>query len=175
MKAIVRGSPAALLVSAGVLLLFVAEIQGSGHVPSANEDIQWGSGPAPSANENTHCSNATLRGTYGTQLRGTRPVPPPQGGGTEDVIGVVIRTYDGMGNFTQIDNVKGSVTGWVPDRPGSGTYQVTQDCRAVTQFVPGPGVLIEERMVIVDAGKETYSMTATPGPLMVTAVSKRIK
>lgn len=161
MKATVRGSSAALLVSAGVLLLFVAGIQGSGPAPSATGDIQ--------------CSNVTLRGTYGIQMRGTGPVPPPQGGGTQDLIGVVIRTYDGMGNFTQIDNVKGSVTGWVPDRPGGGTYQVNPDCTAVTYFVPGPGVLIEERVVIVDAGRETYSMTATPPPLMVTTVGKRIK
>ena len=161
MKATVRGSSAALLVSAGVLLLFVAGIQGTRGAASAAPDIR--------------CSNHTLHGTYGVQLRGTRPVPPPQGGGIEDVIGVVIRTYDGMGNFTQIDNVKGSVTGWVPDRPGSGTYQVNSDCTAVTLFVPGPGApQIEERVVIVDAGKETYSMTATPGPLMVTSVGKKI-
>lgn len=160
MKATVKGSSAALLVSAGVVLLFVAGIQGTRGAASATPDIR--------------CSNHTLHGTYGIQLRGTGPVPPPQGGGIEDRIGVVLRTYDGMGNFTQIDNVKGSVTGWVPDRPGSGTYQVNSDCRAVTLFVPGPGVLIEERMVIVDAGKETYSMTATPGPLMVTAVGKKI-
>lgn len=163
MKATVRGSSAALLVSAGVLLLFVAGIQGSGPAPSGTE-------------HKIQCSDATLRGTYGIQMRGTGPVPPPQGGGTQDLIGVVIRTYDGMGNFTQIDNVKGSVTGWVPDRPGSGTYQVNLNCTAVTYFVPGPGAPpIEERLVIVDAGRETYSMTATPPPLMVTTVGKRIK
>jgi hypothetical protein len=33
-----------------------------------------------------------------------------------------------MGNFTQVDNIHGSVTGWVPNRPGSGTYQVNPDC-----------------------------------------------
>lgn len=161
-KATVRGSSAALLVSAGVLLLFVAGIEGSRGAPDATRDIQ--------------CSNATLRGTYAIQMRGTGPVPPPQGGGTQDLIGVIIRTYDGLGNFTQIDNVKGSVTGWVPDRPGSGTYQVNLDCTAVTYFVPGPGApTIEERVVIADAGKETYSMTATPASLMVTTVGKTIK
>jgi hypothetical protein len=129
---------------------------------------------AQGATPQARCDLHTLHGTYGLQIRGTRPVPPPQGGGTEDVIGVVIRTFDGRGNFTQIDNVKGSVTGWVPDRPGSGTYQVNPDCTAATQFVPGPGVLIEERLVIVDAGKETYSMTASPPPLMVTSVGKKI-
>lgn len=162
MKTTVRGSSAALLVSAGVVLLFVAGIERSRGAPDATRDIR--------------CSNATLRGTYAIQMRGTGPVPPPQGGGTQDLIGVVIRTYDGLGNFTQIDNVKGSVTGWVPDRPGSGTYQVNQDCTAVTYFVPGPGApTIEERVVIADAGKETYSMTATPASLMVTTVGKSIK
>ena len=57
-----------------------------------------------------------------------------------------------MGNFTQIDNIHGSVTGWVPNRPGSGTYQVNPDCTFATQFVPGPGApVIEERGVIIDA------------------------
>jgi hypothetical protein len=82
-------------------------------------------------------------------------------------------TYDGMGNFTQIDNVHGSVTGWVPDRPGSGTYQVNPDCTASTQFSPAPNVFIEQRMVIVDGGNELYTITTSPLPFMVTALGKR--
>ena len=133
------------------------------------------SGLAQVQGPEARCDLHTLRGAYGLQIRGTRPVPPPQGGGTEDVIGVVIRTFDGRGNFTQIGNVKGSVTGWIPDAPGSGTYQVNPDCTGATQFSPGPGVFIEERMVIVDGGgKEIYSMTANPPPLMVTSIGKRI-
>src|SRR5204862_4425929 len=82
---------------------------------------------------------------------------------------------DGMGNFTQIDNVHGSVTGIVPNRPGSGTYQVNPDCTFSTQFVPGPGApMIEERGVIVNLGNETHSITASPLSLMVSAHSKRI-
>lgn len=118
------------------------------------------------------CSNRTLRGTYGTQMQGTRPVPGV--GGIESVIGIVIRTYDGAGNFTQIDNVKGAASGIVPDRPGSGTYSVNADCTFTTQFEPGPGVLIEERAVILDYGNEVRSITVSPQPLMVTAVGKRI-
>jgi hypothetical protein len=90
------------------------------------------------------------------------------------VIGVVKVTYDGMGNFTQIDNIHGSVTGWVPDRPGSGTYQVNPDCTASTQFSPAPNVFIEQRMVIVDGGNELYTITTSPLPTMVTALAKRI-
>ena len=104
MKTTVRRALAALFGSAGVLLLLAAGVQGSG---TASSDEQVAA---------THCGNATIRGTYGGNIQGTRPVPPPLGGGTETVIGVVLRTYDGAGNFTQIDNVKGSVTGIEPDR-----------------------------------------------------------
>ena len=62
------------------------------------------------------CSAATLWGDYGIQIQGTRPAP---GGLTESVIGVVLRSYDGNGSFTQVDNVKGSITNTVPDRPGN--------------------------------------------------------
>ena len=73
-----------------------------------------------------------------------------------------------MGNFTRIDNVHGSVTGWTPDRPGSGTYQVNPDCTAATQFQPAPGApVIEERIVIVDGGTELHSITVSPLFLMV--------
>jgi hypothetical protein len=159
-KTSVRGASVALLVSAGLLLL-VAGTQGSG--PASGEQ-----------NLGSHCTNHTIRGTYGIQMHGTAPVPPPVGG-TQTVIGVVTRTYDGMGNFTQIDNIHGSVTGWTPDRPGSGTYQVNPDCTAATQFQPAPGApVIEERIVIVDGGSELYSVTVSPLPVMVSTVAKRI-
>ncbi len=120
------------------------------------------------------CSDATIRGTYGIQMQGTQPVPPPQGGGTQTLIGVVVRTYHGDGTFSQVDNIKGSVTGIVPDRPGSGTYQVNPDCSGVTFFQPGPGITIEERMVIVDRGNEIRSIVSSPLAVMVSSVQKRI-
>lgn len=120
------------------------------------------------------CSAKTLKGTYGIQVHGMRPVPPAFGGGIESMIGVVIRTYDGIGSFTQTDNVKGSVTGIVFDRPGHGTYEVNADCTAILQLNPAPGVLIEERVVIVRRGDELRSITASPLPIMVQAVHLRI-
>ena len=119
------------------------------------------------------CTEATIRGTYGIQMQGTQPVPPPQGG-TQTVMGVVVRTYRGDGTFSQVDNIKGSVTGIVPDRPGSGTYQVNPDCSGVTLFQPGPGITIEERMVIVDHGNEIRSIVSSPLAVMVSTVQKRI-
>jgi hypothetical protein len=128
----------------------------------------------PPASPSAHCGAATIRGTYGIQMQGSRPVPPAAGGGTETMIGVVLRTYDGAGNFSQTDNVKGSVTGIVPDRAGFGTYQVNPDCSGTTLFQPGPGQVIEERFVIVDAGREIRSITSSPPPVMVSTVQQRI-
>jgi hypothetical protein len=133
--------------------------------------VKAGTGAEP--DERAGCSDRTVRGTYAIQMQGTRPVPPPAGGGIETVIGVVLRTYDGAGSFTQIDNVKGSVTGIVPDRFGAGTYTVTADCLGTTLFQPGPGVLLEERMVIVDRGDEIRSITSSPLPVMVSTLQQR--
>jgi hypothetical protein len=120
------------------------------------------------------CSDRTVEGTYGAQVQGTRPVPGNPGAGIESFNGVVIRTYDGAGSFTQIDNVKGAMAGIVPDRPGFGTYQVRPNCTMVAQLQPAPGVLIEERFVILHDGSELRSMTASPLAIMATAVHKRI-
>jgi hypothetical protein len=159
MKTSIRGASVALLVSAGLLLLLVSGIQGSGQRGSVG---------------GFECTDATIRGTWGTHMQGTGPVPPPLGGGIQSLVGVVTRTYDGVGNFTQIDNIHGSVTGWTPDRPGSGTYQVNPDCTFATQFVPGPGApVIEERGVIVGLGNELHSATVTPMATMVSAHSQR--
>jgi hypothetical protein len=117
------------------------------------------------------CSEATVRGEYGIQIQGTRPAP---GGLTESVVGIILRTYDGRGNISQVDNVKGSITGTVPDRQGFGTYEVSPDCTGIARFQPGPGVLIEERLVIVDDGREIRTATMLPAPLMVTGVHQRI-
>ena len=146
------------------------QVAGGGWVPP--DHPLAGGQPGPPADPGGSCNARTLQGTYGIAMQGTRPVPPAAGGGTETVIGAAIRTYDWGGNFTQIDNIKGSVTGTVPDRQSFGTYQVNADCSASSQFSSGP-VQIEERMVIVDAGREIRSITASPLPVMVTTVQQR--
>ena len=118
------------------------------------------------------CDNATLRGAYGIQIQGTQPASP--GGPVESVIGVVIRNYDGEGQFSQTSNVKGSISGTVPDRESVGTYQVNADCSAIAQVQPAPGIVIAERLVIVDEGREIRSATILPAPVMVTGVSRLI-
>lgn len=152
----------------GVAGLFVVGL-GLG---SAIRDAGAGSVQAKTgAGKRFECTNKLIKGTYGIQMQGTRPIPG--GAGLEALIGVVTRTYDGAGNFTQFDNIKGATSGIAPDRPGSGTYQVNADCSGTTLFVPGPGIVIEERFVIVDYGHEIRSITTSPQPLMVSAVGKR--
>jgi hypothetical protein len=130
------------------------------------------------SSENSHsrqlrgCSVATLQGAYGIQGQGTRPSVP--GGPTESAIGVILRVYDGAGQFTQVDNIKGSISGIVPDRPGFGTYDVNEDCTAVTHFEPGPGISLEERMVIVAGGDEVLSIVANPLPVMMSSRQVRV-
>ena len=117
------------------------------------------------------CSEATVRGDYGIQIQGTRPAP---GGLTESVIGIVLRNYDGHGSFSQVSNVKGSLTGTVPDSQGFGTYEVNADCTGVVRFQPAPGVLLEERLVIVDDGREIRTAVMVPTAVMITGVHQRL-
>ena len=86
----------------------------------------------------------------------------------------MLREYDGIGQFTQVSNVKGSINGWVPDRVGDGTYDVNADCTAIVRFQRAPGVIIEERLIIVDDGREVRSATMLPLPSMATGVARRV-
>ena len=118
------------------------------------------------------CSDSLVKGTYAIQMQGTRPAFP--GGPTETVIGVLVRVYDGEGHVAQVDNIKGSISGWFPDRFGAGTYHVNDDCSVVIDFEPVPGLLVQERAVIVDNGRELRSMVTTPATFMITAIHQRI-
>jgi hypothetical protein len=117
------------------------------------------------------CSEATVRGDYGIQIQGTRPAP---GGLTESVIGIVLRTYDGHGNFEQVSNVKGSITGTIPDAQSIGTYEVNPDCTGIIRAQPAPGVLLEERLVVVDDGREIRAAVMVPTAVVITSVHQRI-
>jgi hypothetical protein len=85
--------------------------------------------------ESRDCSNRTLKGTWANSIHGKLFLPD---GSTLLIDGIVKTTYDGEGNFTQVDAVadNGNITpGW---RPGSGTYTVNPDCTGTsTVVVPG--------------------------------------
>jgi hypothetical protein len=122
------------------------------------------------------CSNGTLEGTYGLTISGTRPVPSMPGT-IEQLIGVGIRTFDGNGNFSQVTNEKGSVTGLpLPNRSLSGTYSINPDCSGtLTLNIPGLAFSIAYDIVVVNHGREFESLVATPQPVMVTTTGRKLR
>ena len=121
------------------------------------------------------CNLATLHGAYGLQWIGARPAPSNPAV-FETFIGVAIRTFDGAGTFTQVSNVKGSVSGLEPeDIESVGTYNVQEDCSgtATAQFVPGAPV-VTARFVIVDDGDEVLQSVMTPVPIFNSGVLKKV-
>src|SRR5215467_13907161 len=84
--------------------------------------------------EGRRCNLASLKGTYGTILTGTKPSGPPPAP-LEQLIGVALSTFDGQGHSTGIDNIHGAISGGTPDRPGTGTNTTKKDCW-------GPGIWV---------------------------------
>lgn len=132
------------------------------------------------ANAQTICANASLKGYYGVQISGTRPAPSVlnglQGtpGTTEQVVGVVIQIFDGAGGFTQTDNVKGSLSGITPDRPGSGTYSVNADCTGTYTVNNAGSPPIVNRFVLADNGQTLLTAVVSPQAVMVTSTGKKM-
>jgi hypothetical protein len=84
--------------------------------------------------------------------------------------GVGIRIFDGQGNFTQVDSIKGVNTPALIDQPASGTYRINPDCTG-TAFLTVPGVpgTAEFRLVVVNNWKEIFFTLVSPvGPMTLT-------
>ena len=123
--------------------------------------------------ESRGCSNATLKGNYGFILTGTSASGPPPAP-LQQVIGVGMAHFDGAGNFTQTDNIHGSVNGFMaPDRPGMGTYSVNEDCTGVSTLLIQGQAPVERRFVVVDKGRELRTIVTSPATTMVTATARK--
>src|ERR1700694_4761454 len=106
------------------------------------------------------CSNSTIRGSYAFTIHGTLFLP---GGSTLVVDGIDKVTFDGQGNFTQVDavatNGKLDAPGW---RPGTGTYSAHPDCTG-TQTIGGPGLPDLHRQCIdAHAGNTIHQVVIDP-------------
>ena len=120
------------------------------------------------------CSNRTLRGDYGILISGVAPEGPS--GKLEMTVGTALRTYDGQGNFTQVDSVHGQISGAVVDRQGSGTYEVRADCSGTaTLFLTGVPFPIVSSFVIVDGDEEVKEAVMSPPPAVVSSVQRRVR
>jgi hypothetical protein len=118
------------------------------------------------------CSNRTLRGDYGILVSGIRGLGP---GITESFVGTALRTYDGDGQFTQIDNGHGEITGFRKDVPAYGTYEVHADCSGTSLiYFPGAPSPVETAFVIVAHGDEVKDAVMAPARNIVTASLWRV-
>jgi hypothetical protein len=117
------------------------------------------------------CSESSLRGPYGFQIKGTIVGLGPIGG-------VARVAFDGAGNVTQTDNV--TVNGFpiVVNRPGSGTYVVNADCTG-TETLDTGGQVLHTTFVLAENGKEIFDIVTNPSPphppnLVITGVGKAV-
>jgi hypothetical protein len=123
--------------------------------------------------EGRHCSLASLKGTYGTILSGTKPSGPPPAP-LEQFIGVALNTFDGQGNSTGIDNIHASISGVTTDRPGTGTYTINEDCSGKAILLNQGAPPLEMRFVVVDSGKEFQGVIVSPTSVMATFNGRKL-
>jgi hypothetical protein len=116
------------------------------------------------------CSNSTIRGSYAFTIHGTIFLPD---GSTVLLDGLAKQTFDGRGNFTQVDAVAANGNlppGW---RPGSGTYSVNPDCTGTqTIVIPGnPDVHVQ--FIVAQSGNTIHQVVIDPG-VAATAEGERV-
>jgi len=116
------------------------------------------------------CSDSTIRGSYAFTIHGSIILPD---GSTLLVDGIAKQTFDGNGNFTQVDAV--AVGGNLPPgwRPGSGTYSVNRDCTGTqTIVIPGnPDVHLQ--LIVAQSGNTIHQVVIDPG-VAATAEGERV-
>jgi hypothetical protein len=118
------------------------------------------------------CSNSTIRGSYAFTIHGTIFVPD---GSTVLLDGLAKQTFDGNGNFTQVDAVAANGNlppGW---RPGSGTYSVNPDCTGTqTIVIPGNPSDVHVQFIVAQSGNTIHQVVIDPG-VAATAEGERVR
>lgn len=118
------------------------------------------------------CNNFTIRGSYAFTIHGMLFLPD---GSTVVIDGIDKVTFDGKGNFTQVDavamNGKLDAPGW---RPATGTYSVNPDCTG-TQTIVVPGLPdLHLQFIVAQSGNTIHQMVIDPG-FATTAEGERVR
>jgi len=121
------------------------------------------------------CSVATLRGNYGDwfQFLDNRSLGgQPLAGGYTPGAGVGVVTYDGRGNYEQVETINYG-TAVFPGLQVTGTYTVNSNCTGtrILNFQGGGTNVIE--FVIVDNGKEVHELSVDPAGVAVGTLKKQ--
>ena len=127
---------------------------------------------SPLMSHATDCSNSTIKGTYAFTIRGT--LFPP-GGSPILIDGIDKVTFDGNGNFTQVDAVAMNGMLDAPGfRPGTGTYSVNPDCTG-TQTIMVPGLPdLHLQFIVAQSGNTIHQIVIDPG-FATTAEGERVE
>jgi hypothetical protein len=117
------------------------------------------------------CSNSTIRGSYAFTIHGTAFLP---NGSTLLIDGLAKQTFDGDGNFTQVEAVatNGNLPpGW---RPGSGTYSVNPDCTGTQTIVIPDNPDVHLQFIVAQSGNTIHQVVIDPG-VAATAEGERVR
>jgi hypothetical protein len=116
------------------------------------------------------CSDSTIKGEYAFAIHGQILTP----GGPLVVDGIAKTTFDGNGNFTQVDTV--AVNGFITQvwRPGTGTYTLNSDCTGtMTLMNQGDPAPLHLAIVVSQSGAIIHDVVTDPG-VAVTADAERV-
>jgi len=106
------------------------------------------------------CSTSKLSGAYGFKIDGSN--------GPARFAAVGVQNFDGHGNFSTVNTI--SIDGTVIQGISfTGTYTVNADCTGSMTANFGPGASSVMNFVVVDGGKQLYSITADPGAVVTGA------
>jgi hypothetical protein len=129
------------------------------------------------AQDSQACNNRLIRGTYGFTVEGQKLAGP---GPVGVQVGVALATYDGRGEFTQIDTVtiNGAVVSDFTHSPATGTYTVNSDCTGTftINFTDGRPPVVANFVVVEDGAEiDTVVISAggNQGILSTSSVGKR--
>ena len=126
---------------------------------------------SPLMSHASDCSNSTIRGSYAFTIHGSIVLPD---GSTLLVDGLAKQTFDGNGNFTQVDAVatNGNLPpGW---RPGSGTYSVNPDCTGTQTIVIPDNPDVHLQFIVAQSGNTIHQVVIDPG-FATTAEGERLE
>lgn len=117
------------------------------------------------------CNNWTIKGTYVLTLRGQVLLPD---GSSIILDGLAKPTFDGRGNFTQVDAVASNgvmMPGW---RPGSGTYSVNADCTGTQTISVAGQPDLHLQFIVSQSGNKIRQVVSDPG-ITTTAEGERLE
>jgi hypothetical protein len=131
--------------------------------------IALGNTPAVKAG-NSSCTNATLRGEFGSQISGTFGIGGTSPTGSLAETGIF--KFDSQGNMNAVDI--GSLNGQIFPSTLLGTYNVKRDCTLTLTFTDAFNNRVNFSGVIVNRGQEIFLIQTDQGTV-INGILKKVE